>query len=98
MDNQMVKTLLEEIGNIIDRKLEEKLEQKLEEKLEPIRKIMATKDDLASLKIDLEKKIEDSQEDTTEVLSELINIGYAIHDKKIAEIEKELDLSGSHKN
>lgn len=44
----------------------------------------------------LEKKIDASQEDTINILTDVIETGYNMHDKRIAIIESHLNLS--HKN
>ncbi len=44
----------------------------------------------------LEKQIKQSQEETIEVLSELIHAGYNMHEKRITNIEKHLHLPQVH--
>ncbi len=75
-----------------------------DELLEKIRVIIkeetVSKDELkAERKASVErliKKIEDTQEDTINVLSKLINTGYNMHEEQIRAIEDHLDIP--HKN
>ena len=71
-------TLLKKIGEILDNKL-----QTLEKKLQAANQELGEK---------LSKKIDDSQEDTIDALSEVINTGYNLHEERIVRIETELDL------
>jgi hypothetical protein len=49
------------------------------------------------LKVELvNKKIEQSQQDTIDVLSELIHTGYGLHDERIKKIEEHLKTSHIH--
>ena len=45
------------------------------------------------IKEELEQKIDASQKDTIEVLSELIHTGYNLHEERIQRIEDRLQLS-----
>jgi len=64
---------------------------------------MLTKDDLEQIGKVVEekiktseervtKKIDDSQKDTIETLSELIHAGHALHEKRIKELEERVDI------
>ena len=44
----------------------------------------------------LERKIMQSQEETIDALSELINTGYDLHEKRIAKIEDNLGITTPH--
>lgn len=64
---------------------------------------MLTQDDLQAIRgivkeeITLvNKKIEQSQHETIEALSELIHTGYALHDERITKIEEQLKSSQTH--
>jgi hypothetical protein len=94
MDNNK---LIKQIGNIIEekleKKLEEKLDKKLEEKLAPIKKQL----DTVELKVELvNKRVEQAQEETIEVLSDLIHTSYDLHEKRIRKIENNLGITTPH--
>jgi chaperonin cofactor prefoldin len=73
--------LLGKIGELIDTKLDNKL------------KPISQKLDVLEIKIEvLNKKIDKSQEETIDVLSELITNGYNNHEKRIKRIEDNLQL------
>lgn len=75
------KKLLKNIGDLIDTKLDQKLK--------PINQNL----EVLKVKIEvLNKKIDRSQEETVEVLSELITSGYNTHEKRIKKIEDHLQL------
>lgn len=97
--------LLKKIGEMMDNKLqtlEEKIDQKMDQKfiinnsvlLDAMDRNMDKRlQDLEErLEEKLSKKIEESQEDTIETLSELINVGYNLHEVRIQRVEKELHL------
>ena len=73
--------LLKNIGELIDTKLNHKLKP-ISEKL-----------DVLEVKIEvLNKKIDKSQDETIEVLSELITTGHNSHEKRIKRIQDNLNL------
>jgi chaperonin cofactor prefoldin len=75
------KKLLKNIGDLIDTKLDQKL-RPINEKL-----------DTLEVKIEvLNKKIDKSQEETIETLSELITTGYNSHEKRIKRVGEHLHL------
>lgn len=79
-------TLLRQIGNLIEEKLQpikEKLDT-LELNVEGVNKKV---DQVEHMVNQIETKIDESQKDTIEVLSELIHTGYNLHEKRIKDIE-----------
>lgn len=66
------------------------------EELEQIRKIIreetVSKDDLKAAEERLTQKIDASQEDTINVLRELIHTGYKMHEQRIRQMEDQLDI------
>lgn len=54
-------------------------------------------DNVKQMKRRLEKKIEESQKDTIEILSELIHSGYDMHKERITNIEHHLNLTPPQK-
>jgi chaperonin cofactor prefoldin len=80
--------LLSKIGELIDTKLDNKL-------LPIIKKIDAldSKAETLDLKIEaVNKKIDKAQEETIDVLSELIASGYNNHERRIKKIEDHLQI------
>lgn len=73
---------IEQIGNVVNERLEVKLEEKLEEKLEPIKK------DLKSLKKDASYLRK-----TTSIIAKNYDEGDAALHKRVAKIEKHVNLS-----
>ena len=81
--------LLNQIGNLIDKKLE------------PIKKQLDTvelKVELVNKRVgkvhrELKQSIEQSQEETIEVLSALIHTGYNMHEKRMKKIETKLQIT-----
>ena len=62
----------------------------LDEKLAPIKNQL----DTVEIKIELvNKKVEKSQQETIETLSDLINTSYNLHEERIKTIEKQLHSS-----
>ena len=76
--------LLKNIGDLIDIKL-----QPIKQQLDSVE----TKVELVNERVNLlSKKIDKSQEETIEVLSELITTGYNSHEKRIKRVEDHLHL------
>jgi len=93
--------LLNQIGNLIDDKL-----QPIREDLTGVKQdLSVVKKDLDGVKKQLNvvemkvelvnKKVEQSQEETIGALSELINTGYNLHEKRIKKIEDHLQIPSS---
>jgi chaperonin cofactor prefoldin len=81
MNNMDDTKLLKNIGDLIDTKLDNKLK--------PINQKL----DTLEVKIEvLNKKIDQSQEETIDTLSELITTGYNSHEKRIKRVEDHLHL------
>ena len=60
------------------------------EEAEPIKKQL----DTVEMKVELvNKRVEQAQEETIDALSELINTGYNLHEKRIRKIEDNLHIS-----
>jgi peptidoglycan hydrolase CwlO-like protein len=89
------KKLLRDIGDLIDTKLNKNLKP-INEKLGILDSKVETLDlkiEAVNSKVDkLDKKIDKSQEETIEVLSELITTGYNSHEKRIKRVEDHLHL------
>jgi hypothetical protein len=63
-----------------------------------IREETVSKEEFRASEERLTKKIEASQEDTIEVLSEVIHTGYNMHEKRISAIEEQLDIPHPKEN
>ncbi|HUD04662.1 MAG TPA: hypothetical protein VMR59_01620 [Patescibacteria group bacterium] len=79
-----------------DTKLLGKIGELIDTKLQPIKQqlnTVETKVELVNERVNLlSKKIDKSQEETIEVLSELITTGYNSHEKRIKRVEDHLHL------
>lgn len=96
-------TLLNQIGILIETKLDEKLEP-IKQDLSAVKHDLNTvKEELTSVKQQLDtvevkielvnKRIEQSQEETIDAFSELINTGYNMHEKRIKQLEEKVQSS-----
>ena len=96
---------LKQLGEVIDSRLDAKLKP-IKEKITTIKQQLAsTKQEITTTKQAIEasekrliQKINESQEDTIKVLSDLIHTGYNMHEERIARIEEHLDIPHPHKN
>lgn len=62
----------------------------VEDEIKPIKKQL----DTVEIKVGLvNKKVEQAQEETIDALSELINTGYNLHEKRIMKIEDKLPIT-----
>lgn len=84
--------LLNQIGNLIDNKL-----QPLKKDLKGVREQLDTvelKVELVNKRVgEVSNKVDQSQKDTIEALSDLINTGYNLHEKRIRKIEDKLQIT-----
>lgn len=72
-----------------DTKLLGKISELIDTKLQPIKRQL----DTVETKVELvHKRVEKAQEETIEVLSELITTGHNMHEKRIKKIEDHLQL------
>ncbi len=99
-------TLLNQIGDLIDKKLEP-IKQDLgivKQNLSGVKEVLSGgKQEISAMKQQLDtvemkvelvnKRVEKSQEETIDALSELIHEGYNLHNKRIKKIEDQLNLS-----
>lgn len=89
MDNT---TLLTQIGDLIDEKLDDKLEP-IKQDLKEVKERLET----VELKVELvNKRVEQSQDETISALSELINTGFNMHEKRIKKLEEASQSSHTH--
>lgn len=96
--------LLKQIGEVIDERLDKKLKP-VKEQLDTVEmKVEVVNERVNGLTSKVEqsekkllKAIEKSQEDTIEVLSELIHSGYNAHEERITNIEHHLNLTSPQK-
>ena len=98
---------LNQIGDLIDKKLDKKLDpikadlkgvkrqlDTVEMKVEVVNKrVDQLGGQLKQTEQNLGKAITKSQEDTVEVLSDLIHAGYNLHEKRIRKIEDKLQIA-----
>lgn len=94
MDNTK---LLEQIGELIEKKLDQKLDLKfkpIKQQLDTVEmKVEAVNKKVESTEQNLLKEIDKSQEETIASLSDLINESYNLQDKRIKKIENHLHIS-----
>ena len=91
--------LLEKIGKLLDTKLEAERKYTkglLEAEREQTRKVV--REEVQAAEQRLTKKIEVSQEDTINTLSEVIQTGYSMQDERIRAIEEHLDIPHPKEN
>ena len=69
-----------------------KILESMDKRLDGLEKNTATKSDLTSAKTELKQAIVDSQEATIAAVTDYINTGYIMLDKRIEKIEDALDL------
>lgn len=66
------------------------VKEEIEDEIKPIKKQL----DTVEIKVELvNKRVEQSQEETIDALSELINTGYNLHEKRIKKIEDKLQIT-----
>ena len=89
MDNNK---LIKQIGNVIEKKLEP-----IKKQLDTVElKVEAVNNKVDKVHEELQRSIEQSQEETIEVLSDLIHTGYDLHEKRIKKIENNLGIATPH--
>ncbi|KKQ31905.1 MAG: hypothetical protein US48_C0043G0005 [Candidatus Levybacteria bacterium GW2011_GWA2_37_36] len=89
MDNSK---LLNQIGSLIKKEL-----VPIKKQLDTVEiKVEVVNKRVGQAEKNLERKIMQSQEETIDALSELINTGYDLHEKRIAKIEDNLGITTPH--
>ena len=89
MDNSK---LLNQIGSLIKKEL-----VPIKKQLDTVEiKVEVVNKRVGQAEKNLERKIMQSQEETIDALSELINTGYDLHEKRIAKIEDNLGITPPH--
>ena len=78
-------TLLKQIGELIDKKL-----APMQGQIGSMQKQL----DTVELKVEaVNKRVEQAQEETIEVLTDIIQTGYNLHEKRIKRLEKQAGFS-----
>ena len=89
MDNSK---LLNQIGSLIKKEL-----VPIKKQLDTVEiKVEVVNKRVGQAEKNLERKIMQSQEETIDALSELINTGYDLHEKRITKIEDNLGITTPH--
>ena len=89
MDNSK---LLNQIGSLIKKEL-----VPIKKQLDTVEiKVEVVNKRVGQAEKNLERKIMQSQEETIDALSELINTGYDLHEKRIAKIVDNLGITTPH--